>query len=111
MLNRLKKGNLFFDKTVFSDEATFHLSGKVTRHNLINCGLQNLHQAIEHVRDRPEVNVFCAVSRTQSLRTAITSHAYLNMLRHFLLPQKSKVIPLQAMVALEGRGGIAPIHS
>jgi hypothetical protein len=40
-LNRLKEDNLFLDKIVFSDEATFHLSGKVNRHNLIIWGSQN----------------------------------------------------------------------
>jgi hypothetical protein len=32
MLNCLKQDNLFLDKIVLSDEATFHLSGKVNRH-------------------------------------------------------------------------------
>jgi hypothetical protein len=35
MLNCLEKDNLFLDKTVFSDEATIHLSGKVDQHHLI----------------------------------------------------------------------------
>jgi hypothetical protein len=33
MLNCPKEYNLFLDKTVSSDEVTFHLSGKVNRHN------------------------------------------------------------------------------
>jgi hypothetical protein len=65
MLNRLEENNLFLNKIVFSDEDTFHLSGKVNRHNLIIWGSQNPHQFVEHVRDSPKVNVFCAVSRTQ----------------------------------------------
>jgi hypothetical protein len=44
MLNCLKQDNLFLDKIVLSDEATFHLSGKVNRHNLIIWGSQNPHQ-------------------------------------------------------------------
>jgi hypothetical protein len=35
MLNCLKEYNLFLDKIVLGDEATFHLSGKMNRHNLI----------------------------------------------------------------------------
>jgi hypothetical protein len=35
MLNCLKEYNLFLDKIFLSDEATFHLSGKVNHHNLI----------------------------------------------------------------------------
>jgi hypothetical protein len=46
MLNRLEEDNLFLDKIVFSDEATFHLSGKVNRHNLIIWGSQNPHQVV-----------------------------------------------------------------
>jgi hypothetical protein len=61
MLNRLEEDNLFLNKIVFSDEATFHLSGKVNRHNLIIWGSQNPHQVVEYVRDSPKVNVFCAV--------------------------------------------------
>jgi hypothetical protein len=65
MLNRLKIGNMFLDKIIFSDEATFHISGKVTHHNLIIWGSQNLHQVVERLRNSPKVNVICAVSRTQ----------------------------------------------
>jgi hypothetical protein len=58
MLNPLEEDNLFLDKIIFSDEATFHFSGKVNRHNLIIWGSQNPHQVVEHVRDSPKVNVF-----------------------------------------------------
>jgi hypothetical protein len=93
MLNHLKEDNLFLDKIVFSDEATFHLSGKVNRQNLIIWGSQNPHQVVEHVRDSPKVNVFCAVHRTQVYRpfffaeATVTGHVYLDMLEHFLVTQ------------------------
>jgi hypothetical protein len=93
MLNRLEEDNLFLDKIVFSDEVTFHLSGKVNRHNLIIWRSQNPHQVVEHVRDSPKVNVFCAVSRTQVYgpfffaEATVTGHEYLDMLEHFLVPQ------------------------
>jgi hypothetical protein len=47
MLNCLKQYNLSLDKIVLSDEATFHLSGKVNRHNIIIWGSQNPHQFVE----------------------------------------------------------------
>jgi hypothetical protein len=47
MLNCLKEYNLFLDKIVESDEATFHLSWKVNRHNLIIWGSQNPLQVVE----------------------------------------------------------------
>jgi hypothetical protein len=37
----------FLDKIVLSDEATFHLSGKVSRHNLIIWGSHNALQVVE----------------------------------------------------------------
>jgi hypothetical protein len=47
MLNYLKEYNLFLDKIVLSDEATFHLSEKVNRHNLIIWGSQKPLQVVE----------------------------------------------------------------
>jgi hypothetical protein len=49
--------NLFLDKTVFSDEATFHLSRKVNLHNLFIWAIKNPRQVVEHVRDSPKVSV------------------------------------------------------
>jgi hypothetical protein len=45
--NCLKEYNLFLNKIVLSDEATFHLSGKVNRHNLIIWGSHNPLQVVE----------------------------------------------------------------
>jgi hypothetical protein len=93
MLKRLEEDNLFSDKIVFSDEATFHLSGKVNHHSPIVWGSQNPQQVAEHVRDSPKVNVFCAVSRTLFYgplffaQAIITGHMYLDMLQHFLIPE------------------------
>jgi hypothetical protein len=47
LMNCLIQENLFLDKIVLSDEATFHLSGKVNRHNLIIWGSQNPLQVVE----------------------------------------------------------------
>jgi hypothetical protein len=47
MLNCLKEYNSFLDKIVLSDEATFHLSGKVTHHNLIIWKSQNPLQVVK----------------------------------------------------------------
>jgi hypothetical protein len=54
-LNCLKEYNLFLNKIVLSNEATFHLLGKVNRHNLIIWGSQNPLQVVEVHRkmDRP----------------------------------------------------------
>ena len=53
----------FDDFLVFSDEATFHLTGKVNKHNTRIWGTAHPHSTLEHVRDSPKVNVFCAISK------------------------------------------------
>jgi hypothetical protein len=52
----------FAKKLVFSDEATFHVCGKVNHHNGCIWGIENPHAMVEHVRDSPQVNVFLALS-------------------------------------------------
>jgi hypothetical protein len=38
----------------FSDEATFHVSGKVNWHNCWIWGSENPHEVIKHERDTPD---------------------------------------------------------
>jgi hypothetical protein len=45
----------------FSDEAIFHTSGKVNRHNVRIWGLENPRVVFENERDSPKVNVWCAL--------------------------------------------------
>ena len=52
----------FLEKVQFSDEATFHVRGAVNRHNVRIWGSENPHVYVEHRRDSPKVNVFCAIS-------------------------------------------------
>ena len=53
----------FEDRIVFSDEATFHINGRVNRHNVRIWGSEHPRQIIEHVRDSPKLNVFAAICR------------------------------------------------
>ena len=55
----------FNERLVFSDEVTFHTNGKANRHNVRIWGEENPHATIEHQRDSPKVNVFCAISKNQ----------------------------------------------
>jgi hypothetical protein len=48
---------------MFSGEATFHISGKVNKHNVRMWGSGNPHATVEHIRDSPEVNVWCGLWR------------------------------------------------
>jgi hypothetical protein len=48
----------------FSDEASFHTSGKVNLHNPRVWATEN-HVTLKHERDSPKVNVYCVVSRSE----------------------------------------------
>jgi hypothetical protein len=47
----------FLRHFVVSNKATFHLSGKVNRHNVRIWGMENPHATVQHERDFPKVNV------------------------------------------------------
>ena len=53
----------FDDRLVFSDETTFHLTGKLSKSNTRIWGTEHPHLTLEHVRDSPKVNVFYAISK------------------------------------------------
>ena len=48
-------------KIIFSDEVTFHLSGKVNRYNVRIWGSENPHATLEDECDSPKLHVFCAI--------------------------------------------------
>jgi hypothetical protein len=83
----------FAEKLVSSDEATFRVCGKVSRHNVRIWGTENPHATVEHVRDLPKVNVFCAVSSCKIYgpfffaETTVTCINYLDMLQRWLMSQ------------------------
>lgn len=83
----------FASRLVFSDEASFHLSGKVNRHNVRIWGTTNPHAIIEHERDSPKLNVFCAISKTLVYgpffftENTVNGRSYLEMLQTWLFPQ------------------------
>jgi len=54
-------------RLIFSDEATFRLSGKVNRHNVCIWGLKNPQEAMGHEMDSPKVNVVCALSQKKKV--------------------------------------------
>lgn len=89
----------FADRLVFSDEATFHLSGKVNRHNVRIWGTENPRVIVEHVRDSPKCNVFCALSNSKVYgpfffaEATVNGHSYLSMLTEWLMPQIVEDVP------------------
>ncbi|GBM27209.1 Canalicular multispecific organic anion transporter 2 [Araneus ventricosus] len=78
---------------IFRGEATFHLSGKVNRHNVRLWDTELPHVIVEQERDSPKVNVFCAISKTKLygpfffIGQAVTGSVYLDMLQLWLFPQ------------------------
>lgn len=52
----------FVNRLMLNAENTFHLNEKASRHNVRT---EPPHVVIEHERDSPEVNVFCAISCTR----------------------------------------------
>jgi hypothetical protein len=83
----------FAERLIFSDEATFHVSGKVNRHNIRIWGTEKPCSVIEHQRDSPKVNVFCAMSAHKLygpfffIERSVTANVYLDMLEQWLMPQ------------------------
>ena len=77
----------FAEKLDFIVEATFHVCGKVTRHNVRIWGTENPHAPMEHVHDSPKGNVFCAVSSCKVYgpfffaKPTVTGINYLDMLQ------------------------------
>jgi hypothetical protein len=78
---------------LISDEATFHICGKVNRHIVRMWGTKQPRAQTEHQRDSPEVNAFCAVSRGKVhgpflfTEATVTGDSFLDRLENWLLSQ------------------------
>ena len=111
MLDRIDRDPQFLGNVLFSDEATFHVSGSVNRHNVRIWGTQNPHVYHEHVRDSPKVNVWCGLMKNRIIgpfffhEKSITGPVYQDMLEQFVYPQ---VADLQPQVIFQQDG--APPH-
>ena len=83
----------------FSDEATFHVSGKVNKHNIRIWGSQNPCEVLEKERDNPKINVWCGLMHNQIIgpfifaESTITANVYLDMLKHYVIPQLEEFQP------------------
>ena len=63
IFDRIEDNETLLDNVIFSDESTFHISGKVNAHNCRIWGSENPRETLQHIRDSPKVNVFCALSK------------------------------------------------
>ena len=62
LIHRYEEDPNILEQMWFSDEAVFHTSGKVNRHNTRFWGKENPVQVREHQRDSPKLVVWCAIS-------------------------------------------------
>lgn len=92
-MSRMQPG--IVSQMIFSDEATFHTSGHVNRHNTIFWGTENPRIVREHERASPKVNVWCAVTATGVLgpyfftTQTVNADDYLQMLKEFAIDNMS----------------------
>jgi hypothetical protein len=49
--------DVYLDPVMFRDGSTFHLSGKVHRHNVCIWGTENPHMRVQHESASPNINV------------------------------------------------------
>ncbi|GBO27919.1 hypothetical protein AVEN_91553-1 [Araneus ventricosus] len=81
------------DRLIFSDESTFHISGKVNRYNSRIWGTEKPSSVIEHERASAKVNVSCAISSRKLYgpfffsERSVTSNVYLVMFEVWLMSQ------------------------
>ena len=61
MLQRISEGEEFLKRICFSDEATFHFSGKLNKHNVRIWGSEHPYEIRELERGSPKVNVWCGI--------------------------------------------------
>jgi hypothetical protein len=100
MLEKLDKDNKFLRKIMFSDKATFHVSGKVNKQNVCIWGSEHPHATVEHIRGSPKVIVWCGLLHDRLIRpffsaeATMTSSNYLDMLENFVYPQLQELQPV-----------------
>ena len=93
MLQRISEDKEFLKRICFSDEATFHVSGKLNKHNVRIWGSEHPHEIREFERDSPKVNVWCGIMCNRAISpfffhdTTITADVYLDLLTKYVAPQ------------------------
>jgi hypothetical protein len=85
-LEKLDEDNKFLRKIMFSDEAIFHVSGKVNKQNVRIWGSEHPHATVKHIKDSPKVNVWCGLLHDRLIgpfffaEATVTSSNYMDML-------------------------------
>lgn len=111
MLERISEDETFLRRVCFSDEATFHVSGKLNKHNVRIWGSEHPHVTREIVRNSLKVNVWCGIMCNRIIgpfffkETSISANVYLDLLTEYVAPQLSD---LQQTIIFQQDG--APPH-
>ena len=98
----------FLDRVVFSDESTFHINGKVHRHNVRIWGTENPHEMVQRERASPKISVFCAMSTRKVYgpfffhEDTVTGTSYLEMLQTWLFPRLQEDEPKDFIMQQDG---------
>lgn len=114
LIERIDNDNRFLSNVIFSDEATFHISGRVNRHNCRIWGEENPHELYEHERDSPKVTVWCALAKNRLYgpfffdERTVNGQSYLLMLQNFFVPELQQTRGLLQRVVFQQDG--APPH-
>ena len=119
LLHHYEADPALLERLWFSDEALFHLSGRVNRHNIRFWGTENPVEVREHLRDSPKLVVWCAMSSVGLIgpyffkkengdAANVNGVNYLHMLQNFFVPQLAQVADMnEAIFQQDG----APAHS
>ena len=92
LLNFFTNDEHFLSKICFSDEATFHLHGRVNRHNSVIWGTENPKVVDEVPIKSPKVTVWCGLTKKEIIgpyffEHNVDSQSYQTMLKTFFIPQ------------------------
>ena len=97
MLNSTEDDEDYLKTVMFTDEACFHVSGKVNRHNVRIWSPENPHVVTEHISNSPKVNVWCGLHDRLVgpffFADTVTSTIYMNTLEGFTVPQFEDLQP------------------
>ena len=92
MLNEIDENPVILDNIVWSDEASFKLSGHINRHNCIYWYGENMHLTLEQQLNQPGVNAWGGISSSGVLGPiffdgTVTGEKYLEILKNQVVPQ------------------------
>jgi len=92
MLSEIRENPDLLDKIVWSDEASFKLSGHVNRHNCVYWFPENPHMVSTNELNQPGLTVWAGMSSNGVIgpvffERTVTAEVYLQMLQSFAIPE------------------------